>query len=200
MREAQSCDQFAALPFWEATEKLWPSRISPRRRDGMRVLFQLMQERDARSIIETGTLRRENNWAGDGGMTWHFAQYCKRTGARLLTIDNSRKALDVAKKVLGDVERVTFCESDSVIALQRFDMPIDVLYLDSLDYDLDPRQSQAHVMDEVFAARPHLHEKSIIAIDDCGFPDGGKGGLGVPYLSASGWTVAHPGYLTVLVR
>ncbi len=188
-------------PFWPIAEATYPDRISPHRRNGMAALFKLMEERKSKAIVETGTIRRENNWHGDGGMTWWFGRYAAKRDAKLTTVDIDPQALEVAKKICAeDAERIEFISSDSVAYLKARDIPIDVLYLDSLDYDVDAKRSQAHAMNEVFAALPRLHEKSIIAFDDCGFADGGKGGLVIPYLCASGWQLTHRDYVSVLIR
>jgi len=193
----------ASLPFWDSIETAHGERISHKRRAGMKTLFRLAAERDAKTLIETGTLRMEGNWEGDGGMSWFLARYAARAGGRLATIDTDPNALDVARKTLGeDLARLTdFVESDSVTYLQSLSQDIDLLYLDSVDYiAAAPQKSQAHCLNEALAALPHLHDKSIICVDDCGFPGGGKGGMAVPYLCENGWKIVHQDYIVVLIR
>lgn len=48
--------------------------------------------------------------------------------------------------------------------------------------------SQAHCLQEMIAAEPLLHSKSIVLIDDNALPGGGKPRLARQYLIDSGWT------------
>lgn len=85
--------------------------------------------------------------------------------------------------------------------LSRFDRPIDFLYLDSWDFDFaDPAPSQQHHLREIIAAYPRLHAQSMVLIDDCNLPHGGKGRLVIQYLAERGWRVLHSEYQTLLVR
>ena len=88
--------------------------------------------------------------------------------------------------------------------LQAFEPTIDLLYLDSYDYDKrDPeviKASQEHHLNEVKAAESNLHDKSVILIDDCNLPGGGKGRLVIDYLLERGWQVVMSKYQVVLTR
>ncbi len=189
---------------WEVLAQSDPEKVSPHRREGMCLLFQEMSKRKANSIVETGTLRQENNWHGDGGLTWFFARYLSFHHGRLWTVDNSEAALAVSRKVTERFkEHIEYVHSDSVAWLRARTEPIDVLFLDSVGYEGGPeceRAAQEHNLAEVMAAMPKLHERSLIAIDDCGLPNGGKGGMSVPYLLNHGWERIGNGYMAILRR
>ena len=180
--------------------EMHPEKISPHRRDGMAALFKAMTERDAKHIVETGTLRQLGNWHGDGGMTWWFARYAEAHDGHFCSIDNDPKAIEIAEGFVGG-DRTDYICADSVEALGGYAGKIDVLYLDSVDYNAGHEgEAQSHSLREVVAAEPHMSEHGTIAIDDCKLAGGGKGGLSVPYLMGRGWHGLHDGYITVLGR
>ena len=93
-----------------------------------------------------------------------------------------------------------FVCSDSVSFLQNFGKTIDFLYLDSYDFDVDnPFPSQHHHLLEISAAYPFLNENSIVLIDDCDLPHGGKGKLAIQFLMQRGWQVLMSGYQVLLI-
>ena len=93
--------------------------------------------------------------------------------------------------------------SDSVAFLQKFEGAVDFLYLDSYDYSNDvaiQKKSQEHHLEEFKAIEDRLHERSIVLIDDCDLPNGGKGKLVVEYMLERGWKIAMEEYQILLVR
>lgn len=158
--------------------------------------------RNARTVVETGTTRTPDAWAGDGQSTVVFGDWCKRYGGRLWTCDISEPAIAAARSVTQAYrEHIEYRAEDSIGFLRNFERPIDVLYLDSYDFPLDGSDhnpSQDHSLNEAKAALPHLHNQSIIIVDDCGLPFGGKGGKVVPFLFGEGWQVVWLGYQIVL--
>jgi hypothetical protein len=46
---------------------------------------------------------------------------------------------------------------------------------------------QEHCLDEIKAAMPHLHDRSVVMLDDNRFPGGGKPRLAKEYLADNGW-------------
>jgi predicted O-methyltransferase YrrM len=160
--------------------------------------------RNVRTIVETGTARQPNNWGGDGQSTVVFGAWCQRYGGRMWTCDLSEQAIAASRQVSASVkDRIEYVVSDSVEFLRNFKEPIDLLYLDSYDFPLDGSDhnpSQDHAVREAHAALPHLHNQSIILVDDCGLPHGGKGGKVVPFLMGEGWQVIGLGYQILLTR
>ena len=58
-------------------------------------------------------------------------------------------------------------------------------------------------MRELEAALPHLHERSVIVIDDTPWQAGafiGKGAQVVPWLLEHGWQLLYAGYQVVLTK
>ncbi|MFH0908402.1 MAG: class I SAM-dependent methyltransferase, partial [bacterium] len=190
------------LPFYEALSGRYPERVSPHRRNGYAALFNAAEERGLKRIVETGTLRQKDNWHGDGGFTWWAGAYAAKVGGAVDTVDIAPEALAVAKEVCAEWgEYIRYRAADSVEYLTANTEPVDVLFLDSVDYDADSCfKAQDHNWREVSAALPHLHEKSLIAFDDATIAGGGKGGVSIPRLEQTGWTVIHKDYVTVMAR
>jgi hypothetical protein len=163
----------------------------------------LATARNVKTIVETGTTRIAGNWAGDGQSTVIFAQFAKRYGCRLWTCDVDAAAIEVARGLTAEcASHVEYVASDSVEFLRQFPDPIDFLYLDSFDFDAarDPNPPQDHALREAQAALHALHAQSIILVDDCGLPHGGKGGKVVPFLLGQGWQVIGLGYQILMTH
>ncbi len=167
------------------------------------VLFRELRARFERpTIVETGTIRAEDDWPGAGFFTYLAGAYVFRSGGVLHSVD-----LDPANCRFAQTWCAPFGNSvhvhtgDSVAYLRGFGGPIDLLYLDSLD-TYEPGHAE-HAMRELEAAMPWLHEKSLIVFDDtpwhvCAFT--GKGARAVPWLLQQGWNVLYAGYQVVLSR
>lgn len=59
--------------------------------------------------------------------------------------------------------------------------------------------SQEHCADEVVAALPNLHSRSVVVIDDAALPGGGKARLARGVLAEHGWRCVLDAYQTVWV-
>jgi hypothetical protein len=152
--------------------------------------FNLINERNVRTIVETGTARcGDTNFDGDGGSTILFGHWAFDHNAQMFSVDISESHIEIAKKVTQPyLSNLHYVLQDSVAFLESFEGPIDFLYLDSWDYsETDPHPAQIHNLKEVIAAYDKLHDKSIIMIDDCNIPGGGKGKLAIEYLLERGW-------------
>jgi len=163
--------------------------------------LNLLCEREAAIIVETGTARnglKECELAGCSTMI--FAEWVKNHGGQFYSVDISAESLQNAFDDLGESRSyANLVLSDSVVFLQRFNKPIDFLYLDSFDYEFgNPRPSQEHHLKEIIAAYPWLSSKSVVMIDDCALPGGGKGQLAIEYLLARGWKILHASYQVIL--
>jgi len=174
--------------------------------DRQRSLDVLLQETARRfaapRIVETGTIRSEEDFGGAGFFTYVAGTFVHRHGGKLHSVDLSLANVKFAREwtaIFGDA--VTVHQGDSVPFLQAFTDPIDVLYLDSLD-TTEP-QHAAHCQRELEAALPRLHDQTLICIDDTPWQDGafiGKGATAVPWLLNHGWKVLYAGYQVVLER
>lgn len=163
--------------------------------------FQLMKERKVKTIVETGVARSGGTFEGDGGSTILFADFAQHHGALVYSVDIDPSAIENARELVGTSDVVKLTQGDSVDYLKKFHGTIDFLYLDSFDYDAEnPTPSQMHHLKEITAAYPHLKRKSIVMIDDCDLPNGGKGILAIKFLQKRGWKIAKQGYQTILVR
>jgi len=177
------------------------------RAPGFRVIFERLEER-AREldrpllIIETGSLRQPGNWAGDGQSTYQWGEFARMRDCQVHTVDLDPEAARLVQKHCG--EQVQAHTGDSVAFLYAMaeapDPPqIDLLYLDSFDFDpRDPFPSAMHHIKELIAVRPCLGKGSIIAIDDnLVLPDGshtGKGYLAMQWFDHLGIKCLYKGY------
>ncbi len=165
--------------------------------------MKLLSERNAQVIIETGTSRYgSSNCLGDGCSTLIFGDWVRQNGGVFYSVDIDELAIERAVQGLGaSSEIVHFINSDSVAFLKNFGRPIDFLYLDSYDFEeFNPNPSQQHHLNEVIAAYPWLTKNSVIMIDDCKLPHGGKGKLAIEYLLGRGWRILMQSYQTILAQ
>lgn len=168
--------------------------------------LELMGSRKMKTIVETGTSRSgDMNYAGDGGSTIIFSEWAKDYKAEFYSVDLCEEYLinaeDAVRKQIGNhLQDIHFVCSDSVSFLRDFGKKIDFLYLDSYDFDVNnPLPSQYHHLFEIEAAYPYLTEDSIVMIDDCGLPHGGKGKLAIEFLLERGWQIIVDLYQVVLI-
>lgn len=154
-------------------------------------------------IVETGCARIEDNWAGDGLSTLIWADYVNTFGGKFYSVDIDPKCVEFAKSKLAPSDRVELVCQDSLEFLKEFKQPIDLLYLDSMDFCTtgDPNPPQDHALAEAQIVSPILLSTSLMLIDDCGLIHGGKGGKVVPYLVNDGpWAIAQYGYQILLTQ
>jgi ADP-heptose:LPS heptosyltransferase len=166
-------------------------------------LLRLATERFSRpTIVETGTMRAEEDWSGAGFSTYLFGRYAAARGGTLHTVDLSIPNTEFARRWCGVFgQHVQVHCRDSVQFLRTFESPVDVLYLDSLD-TYEPGHAQ-HALHEAQAALPRLHAHSLILIDDTPFGGNsfsGKGALAVPWLQEQGWKIVYAGSQVLLSR
>jgi predicted O-methyltransferase YrrM len=165
--------------------------------------LNLLQQRKAKVVVETGTARDgKKNFTGDGGSTIILGDWVNQNRAFLYSVDISPKAVAKAKKATKLYSKhVDIVCSDSIQFLTNFKQPIDFLYLDSFDFDSgNPAPSQEHHLKEIIAAYPKLHKNSVVMIDDCALPHGGKGKLVIQFLLSKGWKILYEGYQAILVN
>jgi len=165
--------------------------------------LRLCEERGVKTMIETGTSRLgESNYLWDGGSTNFLAHYARDHGASFYSVDISEECLFGAAKGLNyNMSNIKLVHRDSVAFLKEFPKRVDFLYLDSYDFEEnDPEPSQLHHLREIEAIYPRLHNNSIILIDDCDLPHGGKGKMAIQFLLEKGWKIHMNGYQVLLVR
>ncbi|MCF6346897.1 MAG: class I SAM-dependent methyltransferase [Flavobacteriaceae bacterium] len=107
-----------------------------RRRITFAKTLNLLSERNAKIIVETGTSREGlKNTKGDGAATIVFGKWAQQNSAKLHSVDISEDSVigsqeEINKQGLNDV--VTIHLNDSIEFLNTFNEPIDLLYLDSV--------------------------------------------------------------------
>lgn len=164
--------------------------------------LEMLKDHTAKILVETGTSRDgDRNFCGDGGSTNIFGDWASHNHAILFTVDISPDAIANSRQSTQAYQKsINFFCMDSVKFLEEFDRPIDFLYLDSFDFDYNnPTPSQEHHLFEIKAAMSKLHANSIVMIDDCDLPYGGKGKLVIDFLKEKGWKIIHQGYQVILI-
>lgn len=130
-----------------------------------RAVFEQLCTKQSPCIVETGCLRYAGNFAGDGQSTLLFDCLAQHVGGKVYSVDISPDAIEVARNSVSPDVSLT-C-GDSVSFLAQFEQPIDLLYLDSFDFDAnEPIPSALHHMYELCAAMPNLRPGSIVLVDD----------------------------------
>jgi len=192
---------------YRSLSPLLPRRYNfGKRGDTFRETLVLLEQKQARVLVETGVARRGlSNSKGDGASTIVFGQWAKNHDARLYSVDIDAEATAIAARSLADMnllDVVTLTTSDSVAYLESFDKPVDFLYLDSFDYhktDLAVQAAcQEHHLKEFQAIEHRLHDRSFVLIDDCHLPGGGKGKTVIDYMLQHGWNMHMYQYQALL--
>ena len=178
-----------------------------KRRDTFRKTLALLNQIDAKILVETGTSREGLHGAkSNGAATIVFGKWAKENGGFLHSVDISENSILNAQK---EVDRqalnnfVKIHHSDSVAFLENFEEKIDLLYLDSYDYSDDvevQKLSQEHHLKEFKAIEDRLHNNTIVLIDDCDLPNGGKGKLAIEYMLTKNWQVVENAYQVLLLH
>ncbi len=168
----------------------------------------LMEERKASVLVETGAARYGMlHTKSDGASTIVFGLWAKHHNAQLYSVDIDKEAIAKGQQAVDQMsisENVKLNISDSISYLDTFQENIDFLYLDSYDYNNKDisiqKASQEHHLKEIKAAENKLHDQSIVLIDDCRLPGGGKGKLAIEYLTHSGWKIDMNKYQVLLIK
>jgi ADP-heptose:LPS heptosyltransferase len=153
------------------------------------------------TLVETGCIRSGEDWSA-GYSTYVFAAFLDGLQrGRLISLDHDAEHCRFARDATRDWGNRTTVEfSDSVHWLEASDLPIDILYIDSMDADL--ASCADHALQEIQAAEPKLKEQSLVVFDDSPWNGGwaGKGAKAIPYMLQKNWTIVSSGYQTVLAR
>jgi hypothetical protein len=128
-----------------------------------------LNKRNELLIVETGCMRSDHGdlaFGDDGCSTLIFDLFAKSCEGKNYSVDISQSNIEHAKKFC---KNTTFTQMDSVEFLEGFPLKnkIDLLYLDSYDFDiLNPAPSQQHHLNEIMALYEELKEGCFILIDD----------------------------------
>tara|TARA_R100000654_G_C2651897_1_gene123314 strand:- start:68 stop:706 length:639 start_codon:yes stop_codon:yes gene_type:complete len=135
------------------------------RETGFTKIFEYLRRIKDPVIVETGTVREDYNFEGDGCSTVLFDRYVDTQGGTLLTVDIDPVACKNARTVTTHAEVI---EADSVEFLSTLEGHVDLLYLDSFNiYNwLDDWEASGHHLKELFAAKNVIKEGTLIVVDD----------------------------------
>lgn len=189
-----------------------PGHLVDRQRSFTELLRKLT-EIPAPVVVETGSIRSPEDWAGAGFFGYLMGFYLTARGAgELHTVEIDPERAEFARTWQAPfADRSTVHVGDSRDWLKGWRVylrrPIDVLYCDSADVGTPGYQDVC--LDEVqlatdwTEATPCVTAPRLILIDDTFMSRGtwdGKGAKAVPYLLAKGWRVDYSGYQTLLSR
>lgn len=141
------------------------------------------------TVVETGCMRQEGNWSGDGQSTLVWDALVNMVGGQVWSVDIDRAAVELAQRSTSDKTIVKCMDSVAFLTFmaEASGIVADLLYLDSFDIDWNnPAPSQEHHERELEAALPMLRIGSIVAVDD-NTDFTGKGYLVGRYADAHGW-------------
>ena len=172
------------------------------RAEGFSTLWKLLDAKQKTKyvIVETGTTRQPDNWAGDGQSTRLFNAYVDLKGGIVFSVDIDKDACIAAKSLTND--NVSVVCTDSIQFLHYFPTKdkIDLLYLDSYDLDWNnPHPSSLHHLKELCACFSELSPECIIAVDD-NDRGRGKGTYVVDFLTTLGYKIVYNGYQIILQK
>ena len=125
-------------------------------------------------IVETGCLRKEGNFSGDGQSTLLFDKYTQSRGkgSKVYTVDINPEAIKICKENVS--ENVECFVGDSVGYLsnlsKKFEASktnVSLFFLDSFDVNWKyPNQSSSHHLKELTAIINIINEETLLVIDD----------------------------------
>ena len=166
--------------------------------EGFCFIVRELLSRDTLRILETGTLRKVGNWAGDGCSTkiWDWIKEHKVGDIQIVSLDSDRQACAVARE---ECKHVWVLCKDSITYLRNItDVQLDLVYLDSYDYS-PGRETNAcmHQVAELASIWEQLPSGCLIASDDSHNPDQGKPALTRRLLSMLGIEPLLDSYIVV---
>ena len=194
---------------WKTLEPLLPKDYNfGKRQKTFKRAIELLSERNARCLIETGVARYGlRNSKSDGASTAVFGLWAEQNKATLYSVDISAESISGAREVVDELDltdSVKLVTGDSVQFLENFSEPVDFMYLDSYDYDKHDQAiqvaSQAHHLNEFRAIEEQLGPDSVVLIDDCDLPGGGKGKTVIAYMLKKGWQIDTSAYQVLLTK
>ncbi len=125
-------------------------------------------------IIETGCMRNNDNWGGDGKSTVLFDRYVNENGGTFYSVDIDPVAIQLCREAVS--EKTKLYTGDSIEYLKTLatsppddlkHIGLDLLYLDSFDFD--PRRpliSEVHHINEFYAILPLIRPNTLVVVDD----------------------------------
>lgn len=167
-----------------------------------KMALQMLYQEKEHNIVETGCQRLHHDF-GAGESTRIFAKFVTDFGGHLTTIDINPNNMNVAREVTEEYRaNVDYIVEDSLVALKNVPGPISLLYLDSMDCNLDRENSepQEHQLKELKLCMDKLDNRSIILLDDNNAPFGGKTAKTNEFLYWNGFYLVTSGFQALWVR
>ena len=151
-----------------------------KRQNTFQIMLDHLRTIEEPLIIETGCARpphkewgnEDVSFKDEGFSTRIFDAYVTQYGGEFHSVDITPEHVDYARSIVSENTQVHCDDSvrflwDVNNALTESDRYIDLLYLDSYDYEEStPYLSPAHHLKELAAIMPRLREGSMIAVDD----------------------------------
>lgn len=178
LRDLLGRGQSAPAPSFLPTFDRDYAPLLAQRADGFRAVFARVEslarlrggDANPPLVVETGSVRVRDNWAGDGQSTRLFDAYVRHHRGRCLTVDIDPAAGALVRELCSESTEATTGDSVSFLADLSVSLGtrrIDLLYLDSFDLDpADARPSAFHHMKELTAVWRSLGPGTVIAVDD----------------------------------
>lgn len=121
---------------------------------------------DRINVLETGT----SHDFSDGAMGLFFGLIAEKTGGRMWSVDNNNynveRSRELFKKYIPNLNYESYAD-DSINFLKNFHNEVNLIHLDSWDFNLfDPLPSALHGWREFEAIKNILQKNTIIVIDD----------------------------------
>jgi len=127
---------------------------------------ELLEKNKPLTIIETGTLRAENDWLGYGHSTLMWDWIVSKTSGDVYSVDIDHDAIKFARPRCNNIK---FIHCDSIGYLRSVEASkLDLLYLDS--YNWSPQEhisSCLHHMTELGSIWDRLPSGCLVGVDDC---------------------------------
>jgi hypothetical protein len=166
--------------------------------------IKLFKYRKGTVIVEIGSMRCPiSHPIGKGHcggcMDGHSTLWWATTGARVYSIDISKQNIEVTRDACKNFKNVHAIVQDGITFLKSFKQSIDLLFLDAWDAIEETPYAENH-LEAYSAAKPHLHAKSLILIDDTDIKDCGKGRLVIPQAIKDGYQIIFSGRQTLLAK
>ncbi len=170
----------------------------------LELTFELLETLGGTNIMEIGCMRAPlthpitemiPHCCNDGHSTYYWAS----SGAKVISVDICRVAVEIARKSCSDFKNCRVIEDDAIPFLKNYQGTIDLLYLDAWDITNNSAYAENH-LSAYLAAKPKLTKTNIVAIDDTDMDRGGKGRCLTPVLMADGYQILVQGRQTIALK
>ena len=142
------------------------------RASSLSIVFELLDEKKNKNffIVETGCMRADHGqlaFGDDGASTYILDDFINFYDGEVASVDINQDNVNHAQKAVSDKTTVHCSDSVEFLWTIPSKKKIDLLYLDSFDFDpKDPLPSQKHHLKELCASMKNLKKGSIILVDD----------------------------------